>query len=124
MWVPSSIDVDLWFRMLTRGFVFKTLPGVFAEATFHSNAKTNAYAYLKDTDFAIVAMRYGGERVARPILEDMAIRLSWTEPNMKKLLTNPLFRLAARLASPFVKPAVRRRETIPRWLKKPPPRDV
>jgi glycosyltransferase involved in cell wall biosynthesis len=118
-----AFDVDLWFRMLTRGFVFKTLPGVFAEGTFHSNAKTKAYAYLKDTDFAIVAMRYGGERVARPILEDMAIRLSWAEPNMKKLLANPLFRLATRLAGRFAKPAVRQRDTIPRWLKKPPPRD-
>jgi hypothetical protein len=53
----------------------------------------------------------------------MAMRLSWAEPNMKKLLANPLFRLAARLAGRFVKPAVRRPETIPRWLKKPPPRD-
>ena len=118
-----AFDVDLWFRMLTRGFVFKTLPGVFAEAAIHPNAKTTAYTYLSITDFAIVAMRYGGERAARPILEDMAIRLSWAEPNLNKLLANPLFRLATRLAGRFVKPAVRRRDTIPRWLKQPSPQD-
>ena len=121
--IHIAFDVDLWFRMLTQGFVFKTLPGVFAEAAIHPNAKTKAYAYLKDTDFAIVAMRYGGERAARLILEDIAIRLSWAEPNMNKLFANPLFRLATRLAGRFVKPAVRRRDTIPRWLKKPLPRD-
>jgi glycosyltransferase involved in cell wall biosynthesis len=116
-----AFDVDLWFRMLTRGFVFKTLPGVFAEAAIHANAKTTAYRYLTHTDFAIVAMRYGGERVARPILEDMALRLSWAEPNMNKLFANPLFRLATRLAGRFIKPAVRHQDTIPRWLKKPLP---
>lgn len=66
-------------------------------------------------------MRYGGERAARPILEDMAIRLSWAEPNLTKLFANPLFRLATRVAGRFVKPAVRRRDTVPRWLKKAPP---
>ena len=121
--IHMAFDVDLWFRMLTRGLVFKTLPGVFAEATIHPNAKTTAYSYLSQTDFAIVAMRYGGERVARLILEDMAIRLSWAEPNLNKLVANPLFRLATRLARRFVKPAVRHRDTIPRWLKEPSPRD-
>jgi len=118
-----AFDVDLWFRMLTRGFVFKTLPGIFAEATIHPNAKSTAYTYLSHTDFAIVAMRYGGERAARSILEDMAIRLSYAEPNINKLFANPLFKLATRLAGRFVKPAVRRRDTVPRWLKKPSPGD-
>jgi len=117
--IHIAFDVDLWFRMLTRGFVFKTLPGVLSEATIHPNAKTTAYTYLSYTDFAIVAMRYGGERAARPILEDMAIRLSWAEPNLNKLGANPLFRLASRLGRRFVKPAVRHRDTIPRWLKQP-----
>lgn len=121
--IHIAFDVDLWFRMLTRGFVFKTLPGVLAEAAIHPNAKTTAYTYLTYTDFAIVAMRYGGERAARPILEDMAIRLSWAEPNLNKLFANPLFRLAVRLAGRFIKPAVRRRDTIPRWLKGALPRD-
>ena len=121
--IHIAFDVDLWFRMLTRGFVFKTLPGVLAEAAIHPNAKTTAYTYLTHTDFAIVAMRYGGERAARPILEDMAIRLSWAEPNLNKLFANPLFRLAVRLAGRFIKPAVRRRDTIPRWLKGALPRD-
>ena len=119
--VHIAFDVDLWFRMLQRGLVFKTLPGVFAEATVHPGAKTSAHSYLKDTDFAIVAMRYGGERAARPILEDMAIRLSWAEPNLKQLYANPLFRFATRLAGYFVKPAVSRRDTVPRWLKTTPP---
>jgi len=121
--IHMAFDVDLWFRMLTRGFVFKTLPGVFAEAAIHPNAKTTAYTYLSHTDFAIVAMRYGGERTARPILENMAIRLSWAEPNLNKLFANPLFKLATRFAGRLVKPAIRRRDTIPRWLKMPSPRD-
>lgn len=113
-----TFDLDLWFRMITRGSIFKVLDVPLSVALLHPSAKTTAYSYLAHVDFAIVAMRYGGEHAARQILEDMAIRLSWAEPNLEKLLENRVFKVVERIASRFMKPAVRRRDTIPRWLKK------
>jgi hypothetical protein len=48
----------------------------------------------------------------------MAIRLAWAEPNLEKILNNPVFRALEPLLSFFVKPAIRRRDTIPRWRKR------
>jgi hypothetical protein len=71
-------------------------------------AKTTAYINLASVDFAIVAIRHGGEHVVRQYLEDMAIRLSWSEPNLEKILKNPVFKLLEPLVN------------FPRWRKRHP----
>jgi hypothetical protein len=73
---------------------------------------------LSIVEVAIVAMRHGGEREARKLLEDMAIRLSWAEPNLEKILENPVLKRLEPLIGFFVKPAIRRRDTVPPWLRR------
>ncbi len=114
--IHIAVDVDLWMRMAKAGCSFRTIDRVLSQALSHPNAKTIAYRNLMSVDCAIVTIRHGGERVARRILEDMAIRLSWAEPNLEKILSHPLVKLVTPMASLFMKPAARRRDTVPRWL--------
>jgi hypothetical protein len=67
-------------------------------------------------DYAIVAIRHDGEHAVRKHLEDMAIRLSWSAPNLTKILNNPVVKLLAPLVGHFVQPAARRRDAVPQWL--------
>ena len=55
---------------------------------------------------------------ARKYLEDMAIRLSWSKPNLKRIMDNPVVKLLWPVLTFFMKPAVRRRDTVPRWLRR------
>jgi len=112
-----AFDVDLWLRMARDGCAFMTLTDVLSTAEAHPEAKTMAYRYLMQVDFAIVAMRHGGEVVARKHLEDMAQRLSWCEPNVEKMLSHPVWKLLEPLVTRFIRPAVRRRDTRPRWMR-------
>ena len=67
-------------------------------------------------DAAIVILRHGGEDAAvREWLEDIARRLSWYEPNLKKIINNPLFKILSPMIKLFFKPAVDWRETTPPW---------
>lgn len=116
--VHMSMDVDLWMRMAKAGYAFLTIDRLLSRALSHPNAKTTAYRNLMSVDCAIVTIRHGGERVARRYLEDMAIRLSWAEPNLMKILGNPLVKLVGPIVSLFMKPASRRRESVPRWLQR------
>jgi hypothetical protein len=63
-------------------------------------------------------MRYGGERTARKHLEDAAIRPSWSEPYLIKILENRVVRLLSPLAAYFVEPAARQGDTIPWWFRR------
>jgi glycosyltransferase involved in cell wall biosynthesis len=116
--IHIAFDVDLWMRMAKAGQAFVTIDRALSQALVHPEAKTTAYPNLAIVDFAIVAIRHGGEHVVRQYLEDMAIRLAWAEPNLEKILNNPVFRALEPLLSFFVKPAIRRRDTIPRWRKR------
>jgi glycosyltransferase involved in cell wall biosynthesis len=116
--IHIAFDVDLWMRMAKAGQGFVTIDRTLSQALVHPGAKTTAYINLAIVDFAIVAIRHGGEDVVRQYLEDMAIRLAWTEPNLEKILKNPLFKFLVPLISFFVKPAIRRRDTIPPWRKR------
>jgi glycosyltransferase involved in cell wall biosynthesis len=115
--IHIAFDVDLWMRMTKAGCRFFPIDRCLSQSLSHPTAKTTAYVNLMVVDFAIVAIRHGGERSARRHLEDLAIRLSWSEPNLKKILTNPVLKLLHPVIRLFVKPAVRRHNTIPRWLK-------
>jgi glycosyltransferase involved in cell wall biosynthesis len=110
-----AFDVDLWMRMAKAGCTFKTVDRLLSQALAHPNAKTTAFLNLTYVDCAIVTMRHGGEQAARKILEDLAMRLSWAEPNLDKILNNPVIRLLEPLIRLFVRPAVRRGEVVPRW---------
>ena len=114
--VHIAFDVDLWLRMAKTGCAFLTIDRLLSQALSHPNAKTTAFVNLMRVDCAIVVMRHGGECAARKHLEDMAMRLSWSEPNLNKILNNPVARLLRPWAALFMKPAVHRRDTIPRWL--------
>jgi glycosyltransferase involved in cell wall biosynthesis len=116
--IHIAFDVDLWMRMAKAGHAFVTIDRLLSQSLAHPGAKTTAYGNLAIVDFAIVAMRHGGERVARKHLEDLAIRLSWSEPNLEKILKNPVLKRLERLIGVFVKPAIRRRDTLPRWLRR------
>ena len=116
--IHIAFDVDLWMRLTKAGCTFFTIDRSLSQSLSHPRAKTTAYVNLSIVDFALVAMRHGGERSARKHLEDMAIRLSWAEPNLAKIQNNPVFKLLQPVLRLFVKPAVRRRDTTPPWLKR------
>ena len=116
--IHIAFDVDLWMRMAKGGVTFVTIDRLLSKTLSHPSAKTTAYNNLAVVDFAVVAMRHGGESVARKHLEDMAIRLSWSEPNLEKILNNPVLRRLEPLIGLFVKPAIRRRDTVPPWLRR------
>ena len=116
--IHFAFDVDLWMRMVNAGCTFFTIDRSLSRSLSHPRAKTTAYANLSAVDFALIAIRHGGERSARRHLEDIAMRLAWSEPNLEKILQNPLFKLLEPFIRLFVKPAVRRADTMPRWLKR------
>jgi glycosyltransferase involved in cell wall biosynthesis len=116
--IHIAFDVDLWMRMAKAGQTFVAIDRLLSKSLSHPTAKTTAYIGLSIVDFAIVAMRHGGEREARKLLEDMAIRLSWSEPNLEKILKNPVLKRLEPLIGLFVKPAIRRRDTVPPWLRR------
>jgi glycosyltransferase involved in cell wall biosynthesis len=116
--IHIAFDLDLWMRMAKAGQTFVTIDRLLSKSLSHPGAKTTAYTNLSIVDVAIVAIRHGGERVVRQHLDDMAIRLSWSEPNLEKILNNPVLRWLEPLISLFVKPAIRRRDTVPPWLRR------
>jgi len=116
--VHIAFDVDLWLRMVKAGCVFFTIERLLSQALSHPNAKTVAFTNLMRVDCAIVVMRHGGEHFARKHLEDIAMRLSWSEPNLNKILNNPIVKLLKPWVALFGKPAADRRDTIPRWLQR------
>jgi glycosyltransferase involved in cell wall biosynthesis len=113
-----TFDVDLWMRMSKAGCRFFAIDRLLSQALSHPRAKTTAYSNLMYVDFAIVAMRHGGEHAARRHLEDLALRLSWSEPNLEKILNYPVIKLLEPLLSLVMKPAARRRDIRPRWLQR------
>ena len=115
--IHIAFDVDLWMRMAKAGSAFLSLDRLLSRALAHRDAKTTAFVNLMCVDFAIVAIRHGGAHVVRRSLEDLAIRLSWAEPNLNKIVEHPVVKLIRPLVSLLIKPAVRRRDTVPRWLK-------
>jgi len=116
--IHIAFDLDLWMRMAKAGQTFVTIDRLLSKSLSHPGAKTTAYINLSIVDIAIVAIRHGGEHVVRQHLDDMAIRLSWSEPNLEKILNNPVLRRLEPLISLFVKPAIRRRDTVPPWLRR------
>jgi glycosyltransferase involved in cell wall biosynthesis len=116
--IHIAFDLDLWMRMAKAGQTFVTIDRLLSKSLSHPGAKTTAYINLSIVDVAVVAIRHGGERVVRQHLDDMAIRLSWSEPNLEKILNNPVLRRLEPLISLFVKPAIRRRDTVPPWLRR------
>jgi len=116
--IHIAFDVDLWMRMAKAGSTFVTIDRVLSRSLAHPGAKTSAYINLSYVDFAIVAIRHGGEGVVRKYLEDIAARLSWAEPNLEKILKHPVLRLLEPVISLFMKPAIRRRDTVPPWLRR------
>jgi glycosyltransferase involved in cell wall biosynthesis len=116
--IHIAFDLDLWMRMAKAGQTFVTIDRLLSKSLSHPGSKTTAYVNLSIVEVAIVAMRHGGEREARKLLEDMAIRLSWAEPNLKKILENPVLKRLEPLIGFFVKPAIRRRDTVPPWLRR------
>lgn len=116
--IHIAFDVDLWMRMVKGGHTFHTIDRLLSQALSHPSAKTSAYRNLMRVDCAIVAIRHGGEHAVRKHLEDMAIRLSWAEPNLRKILDNRVVKLLAPLVGLFVRPAARLRDAVPPWLKR------
>jgi glycosyltransferase involved in cell wall biosynthesis len=113
--VHIAFDVDLWLRMAKAGCRFVSSDSLLSTALRHKNAKTTAFNAFGVIDCAIVVMRHGGESGARSYLEQVAARLAYSEPNLNKILNNPLIRLLAPAIKLFVKPAVRWREATPPW---------
>jgi hypothetical protein len=116
--IHIAFDVDFWMRIAKAGISFLPINRLLSQALSHPGAKTTAYVDLANVDFAIVAIRHGGVHVVRKYLDNMAMRLAWAEPNLEKILNNRVVRLLEPLVARFMKPAVRRRDTVPRWLRR------
>ena len=114
--VHIAFDVDLWLRMAKKDYRFVRVNELLSTALRHKGAKTTAFERLMHVDIAIVVIRHGGEHAVRSYLEDMAVRLSWCEPNFRKVINNPLFKLLEPVIKLFVKPVVRWRDTVPPWF--------
>lgn len=62
------------------------------------------------------AMRRAGKDAGAQLqLEDMARRLSMYEPNFAKIINHPLYKVLGPIIKLLFKPAVRWRDTLPRW---------
>jgi len=83
----------LWMRMAKAGQTFVTIDRLLSKSLSHPGAKTTAYTNLSIVDVAVVA-------------------------NLEKILNNPVLRWLEPLISLFVKPAIRRRDTVPPWLRR------
>ncbi len=116
--IHIALDVDLWLKMAKSGFHFGVIKEVLSTALVHNAAKTTAYEQLMRVDSAIIIIRHGGELAVRGYLEDLAYRVAWAEPNLKKILDNPVIKLLMPMLNLLMKPAVRRRDLLPRWLEK------
>ena len=116
--IHIAFDVDFWIRMVKAGCSFRTIDSLLSQALLHATAKTTAYTNLMRVDCAMVTIRHGGEHAVRKHLDDMAMRLSWAEANLGKIMNNPVVRLLAPLVRLFVQPAARRQDVVPRWLKR------
>jgi glycosyltransferase involved in cell wall biosynthesis len=110
-----AMDVDLWLRMAKKNCKFLGITELLSTGLNHPKAKTKAFAKLKLVETAIVIIRHGGEHEVRGRLEDMARKLSWCEPNLRKIINNPVFKIIEPLIRLLVKPAVRWRDVSPPW---------
>lgn len=110
-----ALDLDLWIRMAKNRYQFAVIDDLLSAALRHEQAKTTAFINLLVVDCSIVVIRHGGEHAARKHLEEMAHRLSWYEPNLRKIIDNPFFKLFEPLIKSLVKPAARWRDVIPGW---------
>lgn len=117
-----AFDVDLWLRMAKSNCRFAVMDRLLSTAVAHGAAKTTAFANSMQVDIAVVVIRQGGDAAVRHHLDDMARRLAWCEPNLHKILKNPLVRLVEPAVSRLVKPAARWRDTVPPWAKLERPR--
>jgi glycosyltransferase involved in cell wall biosynthesis len=113
--IHIALDVDLWMKMVKEGCRFVALPELLSTVLIHENAKTITYRELMCVDFAIIAIRHGGEHVVRDYLETLARRVSWSEPNLHKILEHPIIRFLLPVLRTMMKPAVRRSDITPRW---------
>jgi len=111
-----AFDLDLWLRMAEKGCKFMSIQELLSTALSHDSAKTTAFEHWMAVDVAILIMRHGGKDAAvRPQLEDMARRLSMYEPNFEKIINHPLYKVLGPIIKLLFKPAVRWRDTLPRW---------
>jgi glycosyltransferase involved in cell wall biosynthesis len=115
-----AFDLDLWLRMAKKGCRFVSTEELLSTALGHDGAKTTAYGHLMTVDVAIVIMRHGGEYAARHHIEDIARKLSVYEPNIQKIINHPLYKLLGPMIKVLFKPAVRWRDTLPRWSNQTP----
>ena len=112
--IHIAMDLDLWLK-IAKHFEFVRTSALLSASLLHPNAKTSAFHYLTIVDSAIVIMRHGGEREARKHLDDIAHKLSWYEPNLNKIIKNPIFKLFEPIIKLFVKGGVRWRDIVPTW---------
>jgi glycosyltransferase involved in cell wall biosynthesis len=110
-----AFDLDLWLRMAKKGCEFMSIKELLSTALSHGSAKTTAFEHWMTVDVAIVIMRHGGEDSARYHLENMARRLSIYEPNFEKILNHPIYKALGPIIRLLMKPAIRWRDTLPRW---------
>jgi len=101
--------------MAKKGCRFLSIQELLSTALGHNGAKTTDFEHWITVDSAIVIMRHGGEDDVRPHLENMARRLSMYEPNLNKIINHPLYNVLGPMIKLFIKPAVRWRDTLPRW---------
>jgi hypothetical protein len=114
--VHMAFDLDLYLRMAEKGCKFTSIRELLSTALSHDSAKTTAFEHWMAVDVAILIMRHGGKDAAvRPQLEDMARRLSMYEPNIEKIINHPLYKVLGPIIKLLFKPAVRWRDTLPRW---------
>jgi hypothetical protein len=79
--------------MVKKGCKFMSIQELLSTALGHNGAKTTAFEDFMTVDVAVVILRHGGEDAAvRERLEDIARRLSWYEPNLNKIINNPVLK--------------------------------
>jgi hypothetical protein len=89
--------------MVKKGCKFMSIQELLSTALGHNGAKTTAFEDFMTVDVAVVILRHGGEDAAvRERLEDIARRLSWYEPNLNKIINNPVFKILSPMINYFL----------------------
>lgn len=102
-----AMDIDLWLKVAKK-FKFATSSHLYSSSLVHPGAKTTAFVNKTIIELAVVLLRHGGEVPARELLDEVEKRLSYSEPNLNKILATPIIKTLLPILRVFFKPAVKR----------------
>lgn len=83
-----AMDLDLWFRISSK-YDFTIIKEILSSSRIHKSAKTTKNANNSLVETCLVFTRYGGEEYALKHLNDLALRTTWNEYYINKILSIP-----------------------------------